>query len=260
MRSLWLAFVDKSAYATNSHDILLPFANCTWAPPHQGPAFISLASQFMHPTRAHDPLWIQPLFRCQMMEALAWRIFRKIAGKFLSEFSCKKHLANVLALFFQVSGLPKEFTPKIHAKNRRHSSPISLSRTQVCSHRFSAYGGDKDSLSLSLHLKKAQTSVQISKSVPFTNLYKTHTLYRSSQIITGSLVTLENLFPQNSRYRYRLEIRMNSFNYHYSYRLGVRSHPFISIDSQLPSWKSFELFSPKLPLPLPSWHVFESER
>ena len=32
-----------------------------------------------------------------------------------------------------------------------------------------------------------------------------------------------------------------------------------SIDSQLPSWKSFELIFPKLPLPLPlpSWNVFE---
>ena len=52
------------------------------------------------------------------------------------------------------------------------------------------------------------------------------------KIITGSLVTLENLFSPNYRYRYRLEIRMN---FHYRYRLGVRSHPFISIDSQLPS-------------------------
>ena len=51
------------------------------------------------------------------------------------------------------------------------------------------------------------------------------------KIITGSLVTLENLFPENYRYRYRLEIRMN---YHYRYRLGICSHPFISIDSQLP--------------------------
>ena len=57
------------------------------------------------------------------------------------------------------------------------------------------------------------------------------------KIITGSLVTLENLFPENYRYRYRLEIRTN---YHYRYRLGVRSRPFISIDSQLPSRKSFE--------------------
>ena len=55
------------------------------------------------------------------------------------------------------------------------------------------------------------------------------------KIITGCLVTLENLFPQNYHYRYRLEIRMNKFHYHYRYRLGFRSDPFISIGSQLPS-------------------------
>ena len=55
------------------------------------------------------------------------------------------------------------------------------------------------------------------------------------KIITGSLVILENLLSQNYRYRYRLESRMKSFNYHYRYRRGVRSHPFISFDSQLPS-------------------------
>ena len=42
------------------------------------------------------------------------------------------------------------------------------------------------------------------------------------KIITGSLVILENLFSQNYRYRYRLEIRMN---YRYRYRLGPRSRP-----------------------------------
>ena len=77
------------------------------------------------------------------------------------------------------------------------------------------------------------------------------------KILTGSLVTLENLFPENDRYRYRLEIRMN---YHYRYRLGPRSRPLISIVSQLPSRKSFELISSKLPLPLPSWKCFELER
>ena len=35
------------------------------------------------------------------------------------------------------------------------------------------------------------------------------------KIVAGSLVTLENLFPPNYRYHYRLEIRMNSFYYHY---------------------------------------------
>ena len=59
----------------------------------------------------------------------------------------------------------------------------------------------------------------------------------------------DRVFPENYRYRYRLEIRMN---YHYRYRLGPHSRPFISIDSQLPSRKSFELISSKLPLPLPS--------
>ena len=77
------------------------------------------------------------------------------------------------------------------------------------------------------------------------------------KIITGSLVTLENLFPENYRYRYRLEIRMN---YHYRYGLGPRSRPFISIDSQLPSRKLFEIISLKLPLPLPSWNVCQLER
>ena len=62
-----------------------------------------------------------------------------------------------------------------------------------------------------------------------------NTFWTIPKIITGSLVTLENLFSQNYRYRYRLEIRMNSFNYHDRYHLGIRSHPFISIDSQLPS-------------------------
>ena len=59
--------------------------------------------------------------------------------------------------------------------------------------------------------------------------------FRSSQSITGSLVTLENLFPRNYCYRYRLETRMNSFNCHCRCRFGVCSHPFISIDSQLSS-------------------------
>ena len=55
------------------------------------------------------------------------------------------------------------------------------------------------------------------------------------KIIIGSLVTLENLFPQNYRYCCRFETRMNLINYHYRYRLGVHSHLFISMDSQLPS-------------------------
>ena len=81
------------------------------------------------------------------------------------------------------------------------------------------------------------------------------------KIITGSLVTLENLFPLNYRYRYGLEIRMNSFNYHYHYRLGVRSHPFIYFHwSPITILKGIGTSFSELPLPLPSWNVFELDR
>ena len=71
-------------------------------------------------------------------------------------------------------------------------------------------------------------------------------------MITGSLVTLENLFPQNYRYRYHLEIRMNSFNFYYRYRLGVRSHPFIPLLPNYHLESHFEINFPELPLPLRS--------
>ena len=45
------------------------------------------------------------------------------------------------------------------------------------------------------------------------------------QIITGSLFIIENVLPKNYRNRYRLEIRMNSFNYHYRYRLASAVTP-----------------------------------
>ena len=56
--------------------------------------------------------------------------FRKIAGEFLSEFWWRISIANFSALFFQGFRPPKEFTPKIHVQNCRHSSPISFSWTQ----------------------------------------------------------------------------------------------------------------------------------
>ena len=65
--------------------------------------------------------------------------------------------------------------------------------------------------------------------------------FKSKLLPAVLLIILEHLFPQNCRYRYRLEVRTNSFNYHFCYRLGVCSHPFISFGSQLPSGKSFEL-------------------
>ena len=42
-------------------------------------------------------------------------------------------------------------------------------------------------------------------------------------------------------------------NYHYRYRLGPRSRPFISIDSQLPSRKSFEVISVTVTVLKCSW-------
>ena len=80
------------------------------------------------------------------------------------------------------------------------------------------------------------------------------------KIITGSLVTLENLLPQNYRYRYCLEIWVNSFSHHYRYRLGVRSHPLISIDSHLPSSKSFEVIFVGLLLLFQKGNAFKLER
>ena len=56
---------------------------------------------------------------------------RKIAGEFLSEFWWRISRANFSALFFQGFRLPKKFTPKIHVQKCRHSSPISLSWTQI---------------------------------------------------------------------------------------------------------------------------------
>ena len=106
-----------------------------------------------------------------------------------------------------------------------------------------------------LPLSKKRHKSQVTKSL--LNVGQPQPSTVGVKIITGSLVTLENLLPDNYCCRYRLEIRMN---YHYRYRLGPRSRPFISIDSQLPSRKSFELIFSKLPLPLPSWNVFELER
>ena len=51
--------------------------------------------------------------------------------------------------------------------------------------------------------------------------------YRSSQNYYRQSCYSGELFPRNYRYRYRLEIRMNSFNYHCRYRHGVPSFPLI---------------------------------
>ena len=75
--------------------------------------------------------------------AIQWGILGKIASKFLSEFWWQLVSAKFSASFVQASGPPVKFTPKT-SKNRRHSSPISLLEPKNVSHRFSAYGGDKD--------------------------------------------------------------------------------------------------------------------
>ena len=47
-----------------------------------------------------------------------------------ANFDGKFFLRNFRVCFSRASGLPKKFTPKIHAQTCRHSSPISLSRNQ----------------------------------------------------------------------------------------------------------------------------------
>ena len=61
---------------------------------------------------------------------LVRRILGKFASEFLSEFWWRILIANFSALFFQGFRPPKKFMHKIHIQNCRHSSPISLSRTQ----------------------------------------------------------------------------------------------------------------------------------
>ena len=50
------------------------------------------------------------------------------------------------------------------------------------------------------------------------------------KFITGTLVTLENLFPQNYRCRYRLEARTNSFHYHYSGKKKQHKHKLFGLE------------------------------
>ena len=77
------------------------------------------------------------------------------------------------------------------------------------------------------------------------------------KIITGSLVTLENLFP-------KITVTVTVLKFGWITIavtvLALAVAPSFSIDSQLPSRKSFELISSKFPLPLPSGNVFELER
>ena len=57
---------------------------------------------------------------------LAWRILVELPANFDGDF----FLRIIPPCFSGISGRPKKFTPKVHAQNCRHSSSISLSRTQ----------------------------------------------------------------------------------------------------------------------------------
>ena len=74
----------------------------------------------------------------------AWRILGKWPAK-SANFDGEFFPLIFRHCFSRVSGPPQKnkFTPKIHAQNCRHSSPISFSRTQIFSRQFSAYGGDQ---------------------------------------------------------------------------------------------------------------------
>ena len=61
------------------------------------------------------------------------------------------------------------------------------------------------------------------------------------KIITGSFVTLENLFPENYRYRYRLEIRMN-----YHYRCNGRALDRVTKQKHRPNRQKMSKKCPKI--------------
>ena len=76
---------------------------------------------------------------------LGWSLYfgpANFKGKLPTNFSSNFDGENVpwffRPCFSRISG-----PPKIHAQNCRHSSPISLSRTQICSPWFSACWGDQ---------------------------------------------------------------------------------------------------------------------
>ena len=73
--------------------------------------------------------------------------------------------------------------------------------------------------------------------------------------------TLVPIISPNYRYRYRLEFRMNSFNCHYRYRRWCPQSPLHFHRFPITILKVIWIHFPqKIPLPLPSWNVFELER
>ena len=57
--------------------------------------------------------------------------FRKIPANFSANLDANFDSEFFGLVFSRASGSPKKITPKIHAQTCRHSSPISLSRTQT---------------------------------------------------------------------------------------------------------------------------------
>ena len=77
-----------------------------------------------------DPEVLQSGFRGDLFTYVGLAKFRKIAGEYLSEFWWRISTASFSASFYEGSAPPPPKKKKIHAQNRWHSSPISLSRTQ----------------------------------------------------------------------------------------------------------------------------------
>ena len=112
-----------------------------WAEPKEHEHFVRV------PGREDRSQMLVPTF-CRA--DLGWNFYfgpanlRKIAGEFFSEVWWRILIANFSALFFQGFRPPEKFTPKIHVQNCRHSSPISLSRTQnLFTAIFCLGGGDQ---------------------------------------------------------------------------------------------------------------------
>ena len=119
------------------------------------------------------------------------------------------------------------------------SSPLCNPRPHLKTHGLAIFAitasmPNASSCQFEVRGHSASTPSLADTSVSFLKGQRPLTVSGTTVWIKIIIVSLENLFPPNYRYRYHLEIRMN---FHYRYRLGVRSHPFISIDSQLPSWK-----------------------
>ena len=79
--------------------------------------------------------------------------------------------AHFSALFFQDFSLPRTFTPKIHAQNCRHFSPIHFLEPKLFSRRFSAYWGDQQLLTWSMDQYHNMVCLSQSRAVFWADLF-----------------------------------------------------------------------------------------